>query len=203
MTQNSAIDRLVALTFPYRHDPVAMAQVEAVARYAYKRYETCWHESGHAVSAVVLGAQIRSVVVPDDEGLTDPSGLTSIEPDSFPAGRKAAIAYAGPWAQARWIAGRRPTLRQLYSVMQHHTPATDGAVLCASGGTAAGSDVVPLMERCWPAVAKVASKLLIESRASHEDVCSALGLSRHSRGIELAMIRSGSSPGSFRVTAPR
>ncbi len=196
MTSRPALDRLAAMI---RAHKIPLATVEKIIAEEQQRIATlAHHEAGHAVAAVVLGGQLRDVTISGD------AGRTTVEPDTFPRGREAPIAYAGPWAQARHVAGRRPTLRQVYAAMECHTPATDGGVLCASGGTAAGADVVPLLERCWEAVEAVARTLNRFGRASHADVCSALKLSRdpETRAVELALIRSGRAPGTFRVTPP-
>lgn len=153
----------------------------------------------------MLGGQLRSAVLTDGTrkgaDFGEPTGLTSL--DVPPEGRTAQVAYSGPWAQARGRAGKRPTQAQLLAVLDTGGR-RDRDTLCASGGTAAGSDVVPLIERCWGAVMTVAQKLFRDGCVTHKDVCAALGLSPdpETRGIELAMIRSGSTPGSFSVTRP-
>ena len=75
-------------------------------------------------------------------------------------------------------------------------------MLLASGGTAAGAEVVPLLERCLPAISGVAARLWSDNAVTHADVWQELGLSTDpaTRGVELAMIRSGSIPGRFTVT---
>ena len=74
--------------------------------------------------------------------------------------------------------------------------------MLAGDGMAAGSGVVPLLERCWDAVVEVAKLLHRDGMASHSDVCTALGLSdRGGPGsAELSLIRSGRAPGSFHIT---
>ena len=111
------------------------------------------------------------------------------------------ITYAGPWAEARWLAGRRPSQRDVYPVLDT-TGHFDDKALCAAGGTVTGARVVPQLTRCWPSVAKVAQKLYRDGEARHDAVCAALGLSDSGGpcSVELAMIRSGSVPGSFTVT---
>jgi len=79
---------------------------------------------------------------------------------------------------------------------------SDDRTLCASGGPSAGAGVVTLLELCWSAVEVVTTKLYRTGRADHADVCAALGLSDDGGpgSLGLAMIRSGSVPGSFAVT---
>jgi hypothetical protein len=131
--------------------------------------------------------------------LSAPHGLTTL--DTMPHSARALIAYAGPFSQVRGRTGRRPTMRQMFAVMDAGG-CRDYSELCASGGTVAGVDVVPLVERCWPAVTTVALKLFKDGAVKNADVLAALGLSADDevRGIELAMIRSGSAPGSFTVS---
>ena len=134
-----------------------------------------------------------------------PQGLTSF--DDLPEWRTAAVAYAGPWAQARWAAGRRPTVADLYWVLGAAGCAaadSDAMVLSRNGGTSAGAEVRPLLERCWGAVAKVAGHLWQDGEIFPGDVHAALGLSHDpaTRAVELSMIRSGAAPGSFTVTMP-
>ena len=80
----------------------------------------------------------------------------------------------------------------------------DYVELLASGGTAAAAHVVPVLERCWEAVIAAARQLHTEGEIGHADVCAALGLTDGGGpgSIELAMIRSGSRPGSFTITRP-
>lgn len=187
-----ALDRLASLTFTHR---VPMSTLEEIIRSERRRYELAVHEAGHAVAGVVLGGQLLRAEI------TDQTGLTSFEPDTFPPGRTAAIAYAGPWSELRGIHRRPPTLRELYAVL---CSSRDQDALCAAGGTVAGRDVVPLLSRCWDAIDTLAGKLNRTSCVTHRDVCDALGLSRDSasRAVELAMIRSGSRPGTFTVSTP-
>ena len=117
----------------------------------------------------------------------------------MPEGREPEVAYSGVWAQARWRAGRRPSQREVYGVLDG-TGRKDCAVLSAAGGAAAGVGIVPLLGRCWPAICEVAAKLWRDSEARHNDICAALGITAKDNGHELALIRSGCAPGSFKVT---
>lgn len=156
------------------------------------RIATAFHEAGHAVASVILGGHVHQAVIHDDGG-----GRTGH--DVMPAGTEAAITLAGPWCEARWTLGRAPgplDLRRVLAINQ-----SDDRALCAAGGPHMGAEVVPLLERCWPAVKAVTTKLYRTSRADHADVCAALGLSDDGgpSSLGLAMIRSGSTPGTFTV----
>jgi hypothetical protein len=163
-----------------------------------RRVELAFHEAGHSVSAVVLGGVIYSAVVAAG-GWIGLQGLTTM--DVMPLGeRTAEIAFAGPWAEARWRAGRRPTQRDMYAVLD--TTGCRDHREHLIGETGVAMRVEPLLERCWPAVVKVAQKLLRDNEVRHDDVCRALGLSDSGGpgSHELALIQSGQAPGTFTVT---
>ncbi|PBD11483.1 M50 family metallopeptidase [Mycobacterium avium subsp. hominissuis] len=137
-----------------------------------RHLETCIHEAGHAVAAVTLGGVIRSAVVASGRVL-GVSGLTTVA--EMPEGRSPEIAYSGPWAQACWLAGRRPTQREVFAVLAT-TGHRDDRVLLASGGTHTGHDAVPLLTHCWPAVVRVAQQLYKTGEATQADVLAALSV---------------------------
>lgn len=130
------------------------------------------HEAGHAVSGVVLGADFHTAVVGEL-----PGGLKG---QAYfydrPHGADPLISYAGPYAEARWLAGgRRPTQREFYTVLDGHG-CRDRSVLTAAGGFHAGADVEPIVARCWPAVLTVARQLHLTGEVVREDVLAALGV---------------------------
>ncbi|MGV7277008.1 hypothetical protein PJJ83_07880 [Mycobacterium kansasii] len=152
-----------------------------------RHLETCIHEAGHAVAAVTLGGVIRSAVVASGRVL-GVQGLTTV--DEMPEGRSPEVAYSGPWAQARWLAGRRPTMREVLAVLAS-TGHRDDRMLCAAGGTHTGHDVVPLLTHCWPAVVRVAQQLYKTGEATHGDVLGALSVDDGggAGSVQLANIR--------------
>ncbi|MDA4108170.1 M50 family metallopeptidase [Mycolicibacterium holsaticum] len=158
------------------------------------RLSTAFHEAGHAVAAVVLGGRVHGSVLDDEHPHT--------EFDTLPAGTDPAVSLAGPWCEARWTLGRSPGPADNRRILAAHT--SDDRALCAAGGWAAGASVVPLLERCWPAVKAVTSRLYFHGRAEHADVCAALGLTDDGgpASLGLAMIRSGAAPGAFTITKP-
>jgi hypothetical protein len=163
-----------------------------------ERIEVAFHEAGHAVMAVALGLRVRTAVV-GQGARSRARGHTAFE--ELPEGHDAAVTFAGPWAQARWRAGRRPGTADLWRVLDGDGDGDgDYEVLCASGGLAAAPAVEPLLERCWPAVVKVAQQLFATGEVFHADVCAALEIPPDDNGHHLALIRSGSVPGSFTVT---
>ena len=160
--------------------------------------ETAFHEAGHAVAAVALGGVIHSAVVASGRA-SGVQGLTTMH--EMPIGERAAeIAYAGRWAQARWRAGRGPSQREMWAVLD--TTGCRDHREHLSGGTSMATRVVPLLERCWPAIVKVAQQLFRDGEVRHEDVCAALQIPAGDNGHHLALIRSGCVPGSFTVTRP-
>ncbi|ANE80153.1 hypothetical protein A7U43_13250 [Mycobacterium adipatum] len=169
-------------------------QTRATAEGARRdRLAVAVHEAGHAVGGVVLGAELRSAVLPP-EGVELRGGLKG---QTFfndqAAHHDPQVAYAGPWAEAKFHAGgRRPTQRQFYAVMDSHG-CHDRRVLTAAGGTHEGSGVVPILHRCWPAVLTVARTLHHVGEIHQEDVLSALGVTDGGGpfSVQLASLRSG------------
>jgi hypothetical protein len=160
-----------------------------------ERIEVAFHEAGHAVAATILNGRIRTAVVGESKTF-GVAGKTVF--DELPAGADAGATYGGPWAQARWQAGGRPGTADIWRVLD--ASASDYEALCAAGGTVAAAGVVPALERCWPSIAKLAGKLFVTGEIRHSDVCAALGIPETDNGHHLALIRSGSAPGSFTVT---
>ena len=154
--------------------------------------EMCVHEAGHAVAGVVLGAQLRTAVVSDSR-VSGVEGLTSFS--DRPHGRDPEIAYAGPWSQARWRAGRRPTQREMLMLFDgggHR----DCGVLIAAGGTHLGHFVQPVVERTWPGILRVARQLYDTGEVLHADVCAALNITDGGgpSSSQLAGLRAGMRP---------
>lgn len=173
------------MTRPKR-GPLTVADLTARER---QHLEVCVHEAAHAVAGVALGAQLRNAVVTNSR-LWGVEGLTSFA--DRPHGRDSEIAYAGPWAQARWRAGRRPNQRQVYDVLSRGGYKDDRALI-AAGGTHLGLSVTPLIERAWPAVIRVAKQLHQAGEVTETDVLAALGITDGGglTSVQLAGLRSG------------
>lgn len=161
--------------------------------------ERAVHEAGHAVAGALVGGRIsRGYILP--AGRTQDGVTGEVVMAEMPVGDlRGQIAYAGPWAQARFRAGGRwPTPDQLHEVMST-SGRLDRRHLCASVA-GDGREVAELMDRCWPAVITVAKTLVRDGEIRHNHVVAALGLSedesRH--GFELASLRAG-----MRAVAPR
>ncbi|GFG68097.1 hypothetical protein MKUB_55870 [Mycobacterium kubicae] len=169
-----------------KRKPLTLADITARERW---HLELAIHEAAHAVAAVALGGTIRNAVVSNSR-VMGVEGLTTVT--DMPRGRESEIAYSGPWAQARFRAGRRPTQRDVFSILSRGAWKDDRA-LTAAGGTHLGTPVVPLMERCWPAVVAVAKKLHRDGEVHQEDVLAALGVTDGGgrTSVQLAGLRSG------------
>jgi hypothetical protein len=174
------------MTKPKRGRKLTMADITPRER---EHLELCIHEAGHAVAGVVLGAQLRSAAVISSRVWRTEGSTTFAD---APLGRDAELAYAGPWSQARWRAGRRPTMRQLF-VLLNGSGYKDERALIAAGGPHLGASVEPLIESCWPAVIRVAQHLHRHGEATQDDVLAALGCDDGGgpTSVQLAGIRSG------------
>ena len=92
------------------------------------RLRTAVHEAGHAVAATVLGGRIAAAVLADGRvfGIHGKTVHRTVPEGAWPS-----ILYAGPWAEARWLAGGRPSQRHLYAILDG-TGHRDQQALCAS-----------------------------------------------------------------------
>lgn len=159
---------------------------------------TCVHEAGHAVAGVVLGALLRNSVVSTGR-ITGIQGLTSFSHDT-PTWHQPSIAFAGPWAEARWLVEGRPSQRQLNRILDG-SGYKDHRALCAAAARDVFGDptaqarlsVPPLVERAWPAVVRVAQQLHRAGEVIQADVLAALGVDDGGglTSSQLAGLRSG------------
>lgn len=141
---------------------------------------TAVHEAGHAVAATLLGGRIRSAVLADGRvfGISGKTVHAEVPEGAWPS-----ILYGGPWAEARWLAGQRPSQRQLFAVLDD-TGHLDRRALCAAAATDVCGDasaearltVPTLLERAWPSVITVAQTIHRAGEARHDDVLTALGI---------------------------
>lgn len=104
------------------------------------------HEAGHAVVGVVLGGVLHTSVVGSSK-VTGLQGLTSFA--DLSAARDGEVSLAGPWAEAKWATGRRPTFADLDPHLSCTRHDSDAMMLTRSGGMAAALPVTALIERCW------------------------------------------------------
>ncbi|MDV6308907.1 hypothetical protein R4227_16775 [Gordonia amicalis] len=158
------------------------------------------HESSHAIAGALLGGRVRSAVLTNSR-VWGVDGLTTF--DEVALGSSPAIAYAGPYGEARWLQGRRPSQRTMLALMRGSGHG-DHREICAAaaqadvygyGNTAAESrrTVPPLLERAWPAVINLATTIHREGEVTHDDVCKALGITDGggSGSSQLASLKAG------------
>lgn len=156
----------------------------------------CVHEAAHATVGVALSGVLRNAVVTQSK-VTGLQGLTTFS--DRPHGRDHEIAYAGPYGEAKFQAGgRHPTQRALFALFASGGR-RDCGVLSLAGGTHTGMSVVPLLERTWPAVIRVAQQLHRVGEVHQGDVLAALGINDGGgrTSVQLASLRSG-----FRTVPP-
>lgn len=188
----TAAARPSAQTTPRPAPKRTRTQADLTARQR-QHMEVCVHEAAHAVAGVWFGAQLRTAVVSDSR-VSGVEGLTSFT--DRPHGRDEEIAYAGPWAQARFRAGgRRPTQREMFALFDGGGR-RDCGVLLAAGGTHLGHAVQPVIERAWPAVIRVAKQLHRTGEVTQTTVCEALGITDGGGpgSSQLAGLRAGMHP---------
>lgn len=165
----------------------------------YTRASLAFHEAGHAIAGVLFGGELDTATVSAKGGET-----TFSADDNLAIGRHPAVAFAGPYAEARWCAGglRRPTVYEVDRIMCA-SGRKDRAAITAAGATPSevAHDVTPLLDRCWPSLVTLAVKLNSDGEARHADVCAALSIPATGNSHHLSLIRSGSAPGSFVVRA--
>lgn len=158
---------------------------------------TAIHEAGHAVVAVALGGRIASAVLADGRvfGIAGQTVHAEVAGGAWPS-----VVYAGPYAEARFLAGRRPSQRQLAAILDG-SGHRDNKALCAAAaadvygdaGAQARLTVPGLIEMTWPAVVSVAQVIHREGEARQEHVLAALGVDDGGgrSSVQLANIRAG------------
>lgn len=177
-----------------RRRPLAFADLTATEQMGLR---TAVHEAGHAVAATVLGGRIHSAVLGGGKTF---GVLGKTIHDEVPPGAWPSVVYAGPWAEARWLEGKRPSQRLLFRILDG-SGHLDSKALCAAAEANVYADttaevrltVPPLIERCWPAVVSVAQVLHRQGEARHDDVLAALGVTDGGglSSVQLAGLRSG------------
>jgi hypothetical protein len=186
----------------------ATRALDAWCRHERARIDLSFHEASHCVAGVLNGGVLESATVIDGKRgksgvVSVPRGETTFAGGTLPKTRHAMVAAAGPFGEGRGRLGRRPNAVELRRLLDGGS-CRDREVLVAAGGSHSGDEVMPLLERCWGAVESVAGLLHRTGKASHSDVLRALSLSDDAatRQLEVALIRSGAAPGSFKVSRP-
>jgi hypothetical protein len=173
--------------------------VADLTAHEFEQLGLCLHEAGHAVAGVLHGGYLRGARV----NLDTLNGAATF--DALSVARHPVVAYAGPWAAARWAVGgrRQPTAQEIWRVLEGGG-CKDYKAMVASGATSADIDpaALALLDRCWPAVVDVAKQLHRSGNAIHGDVTRALGIPLAANAHHLSLIRSGYAPRSFTVSGP-
>jgi hypothetical protein len=161
------------------------------------------HEAGHAVVGVLYGARVEHAALARDRK----SGRCEFDADSFgasPSAYRPQIAAAGALAEAVFRHGPRPTIRQIEALLNGSDCEELRFVALSSlqPFSIPSNAVLPMVLRCWTAIGDLATELCLGHEIDHADVCAALGLTDEGGpgSLGLAMIRSGSAPGTFTVT---
>lgn len=168
---------------------------------------TAAHEASHAALAVLSGAVIDRAEVARGGPRTNPGGAAgycSYDRTFASDLRQTDITAAGTVGEAIWHHGQRPSSVQLSALLnQNHQDRDKLAALTRphrETPMAPLNNVLPLVLRCWQPIARLAAKLHCDGQIDHAAVLAALGIpNAEDAELYAAMIRSGSTPGSFRV----
>lgn len=164
------------------------------------RYALAVHEAAHAVAATVLGHRIREVKLGSDPKHPTRNGWCAYS-TKFSNQDRAAICYAGPFAEAFYLHGGPPTAAAIRRALDF---SEDYAAMTAAGDPRP-AEVPRLVANCWASITLLASSIYTRGSATQADVDAVLQLPRDDedgRAHALAAIRSGSAPGTFTVTPP-
>lgn len=161
-----------------------------------RRFATAVHESAHAIVATILGGAITLAELTLDE----PNSAGRCTYATLPEQHALAVTYAGAYAEARWEDGRNVDHRAIRAALQRHP--SDRAVLRASAAPLP-RHVEPIIERSWRSILALAEGMFHTGHVGPSQVSAALMLPAENpqRAHALAVIRSGSAPGSFTVSS--
>ncbi|MGB0972107.1 MAG: hypothetical protein ACPGVG_14280 [Mycobacterium sp.] len=160
------------------------------------------HEAGHAIVGTIYGAKVDHAALAENnnDGLCR---FTTSVLGATPAQYRAQIAAAGAVAAALFTHGPRPRLHQIEGLLGPGDRRELRLAALSNGGpfTDPIIAVTPLIRRCWDPIGELAATLAVDSEIRHPDVCAALGLSPDPdrAAFQLALLRSGSAPGSFSI----
>ena len=157
------------------------------------------HEAAHSVATVLLGGHVDRAQILDGKvfGLR---GETQTR--DLPSEHEPLVAFAGPWAEARWQHGTRPPLADIWAHLDG-CGRRDRDAITAACGTALPPErhrVEARLSTTWDAVISVAKVLHRQGEIRHSDVCRALDIPPENNGHHRSIIASGSWP--VRVSLP-
>ncbi|KXO88735.1 hypothetical protein AXK56_10480 [Tsukamurella pulmonis] len=180
-----------------KRPPDATRQAADQIKAARERAAMSVHEAAHCVAAVLLGGTVELAVLdPEDR---DEKGLTTVAEDSLSTDAQAQVAWAGPFAQAKFDAGRRPTRREIDAAMASSGHGDMQMITAAGGPIQLGVErVESLIEQNWPAVLRLARRVAKDGYCTHWHVCNELGFPSGDAGgptsFGLSCVRSGMTP---------
>ncbi|WP_157897492.1 hypothetical protein [Mycobacteroides chelonae] len=173
---------------------------------------TAAHEAAHAAIGVLSGARIQTAEVlrggPRTGYFAGAAGQCLYTRTSTSDMYEPDITASGTVGEAIWNHGGRPTSGQLDALLDKNHQDRDKLVSLTRGHchhhslTPSGlvSAVLPLVLRCWPSIAQLASQIHHEGSVDHAAVLAALGIpSAEDALLHAAHIKAGSTPGSFRI----
>jgi hypothetical protein len=171
---------------------------------------TAVHEAAHAAIGVLSGAVIDRAEVVRGGPRTNPDGVSgycSYDRTFASDLRQADITAAGTAGEALWHHGQRPSSVQLSALLEQNAHDRDKLAALARPHRERPLDALtaamPLVLRCWGPIARLASQLHFDGEINHAAVLAALGIpNAEDAHHHAAMIRSGATPGSFRIDAP-
>ena len=164
------------------------------------RYRTAIHESAHAITDAILGHRVTKVTLGTDPAHPHRNGSCAYS-TRFNDQDRAAVCYAGPYAEQFHLHGGPPTTQAIRRALDG---TEDLAAMTAAGDTRP-TEVPRLIATCWASITALANHVYRHGSATQADVDTALKLPRDDqdgRHHTLAVIRSGSAPGSFTIAAP-
>lgn len=170
-----------------------------------KRVVAAAHEAGHAVALVWFDGHVYTaeVFVPENgEPLVGHDGwrwkghCRAAPLSTVTDTCRGVVTAAGPAAEAVALFGQSPTPAQCDRVLagqRDHRELTQFALSASTTVSDMLAAALPIVRRCWPAIARLAIEMDAGKVISHADVCAALGLSkdRQMHGFELANLRAG------------
>lgn len=181
------------------HTTARPGRVEMSPARRAARRTTAIHEAAHAVITTVLGHRVRKVSIGTDPQHPHRNGSCAYS-TRFADQDRAAICYAGPYAEAYHLHGGPPTSAAIRRAL---ADTEDYTAMTAAGDTRP-AHVPRLVASCWDSIIYLADHLLINGSAAQADVDRALKLPRDDvdgRHHALAVIRSGSTPDPFTIAA--
>lgn len=151
------------------------------------------HEAAHSVATVLLGGHVDRARILDGKhfGMRGKTLTRNVLKEHEPL-----IAFAGPWAEARWQHGNRPPLADVWRHLDRCGQRDRDAITAACGtSTPPNRDRIEAhLSTTWDAVVSVAKVLHRDSEIRHASVCAALRIPQTDNGHHRSLIAAGTWP---------